>query len=104
MPSPLEIASLTDQSHEMTPLKISNDPSHSHLSTAKGRSITYLATQGVCTSSDQCKMISSMAATNQAIAITKNVLDVKTMTETQEKILRSQDLLNPKTCSGQYLA
>ena len=33
IPSPLETPSLTDQSHEMTPSKISNDPSHSHLKT-----------------------------------------------------------------------
>ena len=87
MPSSHETPSLTDQSHEMTPSKISNDPSHSHLQATKDSPIIYLATQGVCTSSNQCKMLSSMPATIQAIAISKNVPFKIEMTEMQEKNL-----------------
>ena len=73
MHSPLESPSLTDQSYEMTPHKIPNDPSHSYLQATRTGPITYLATQGVCTSLEQCKMSSSMSATKQAITILKNV-------------------------------
>ena len=79
MPSPLESSSLTDQSYEMTAHKISKDTSHSHLQVLEPDEITYLATQGVCTSLVQCKMLSSTPATIQAIAIQKNVCLTKTM-------------------------
>ena len=65
----LKVPPLTDKSYEMTPHKISKDTSHSHLQVLKPSEITYLATQGVCNSSEQCKITSSTSATKQPIAI-----------------------------------